>query len=234
MIAILADIHGNYPALKNVLKVIDGLGVDSIISLGDIAGYYPFINECIDMLRERNVVNLMGNHDYYLVAGLKCPRSNSVNELATIQRQKIRPDNFTWLASSQTCFIQDDILMVHGGLSNPIDEYLLKIRSTYFECSLKRFFFSGHTHVQSKLELGHGQYYCNPGSVGQPRDGNPKAAFALFDRGGIELCRVKYDIDQVTSSLQTYGFASYYSENLYKGTRIGGKVDKIELVSCQV
>src|SRR5437762_600828 len=75
MLAILADIHGNFPAMQAVLNRIDQLGCKRIISLGDVAGYYAQPNECIDALRARKILNLMGNHDHYLVTGSECPRS---------------------------------------------------------------------------------------------------------------------------------------------------------------
>ena len=71
-IAVISDIHGNYPALKSVLAKIDDIGIRDVICLGDVVGYYCQINECIDELRSRNIRVLLGNHDYYLVSGTSC------------------------------------------------------------------------------------------------------------------------------------------------------------------
>ena len=81
MIAIISDAHGNYPALKAVLSEIDKLNCGRIISLGDVSGYYCMVNECIDEFRRRNIVNLMGNHDYYVLGRVDCPRSYTVNKI---------------------------------------------------------------------------------------------------------------------------------------------------------
>ena len=78
MIGIISDIHGNYTALTKVLAELDNLGVDKIICLGDIAGYYCQINQCCKILQDRNIFCLMGNHDWYLVTNEDCPRSNIV------------------------------------------------------------------------------------------------------------------------------------------------------------
>ncbi|MFW9882206.1 MAG: metallophosphoesterase family protein, partial [Candidatus Thorarchaeota archaeon] len=72
MIAIIADIHGNYPALKAVIEDIEKYNIDTIYSLGDVAGYYCMINECINLLRVKNVINIFGNHDLYIVNNKDC------------------------------------------------------------------------------------------------------------------------------------------------------------------
>lgn len=234
MIAIISDIHGNYPALESVLADIRKKDVDQVVFLGDAAGYYPFINECIDALQRCNSINLMGNHDYYIVSKLKCNRSKSVNDLAVLQNKKITDNNLQWLSCNRICYVKDNFSMVHGGWENPIDEYIREVSDNYFSRFPQKFFFSGHTHVQCIIKLRNGQVYCNPGSVGQPRDGNPMAAFALFNGKNIELCRVRYDIDRVADSLKQHGFSDYYYDNLYHGSRIGGKIDRIEYLRKKI
>ena len=98
MIAIVSDIHGNYAALQSVLAKIDAMGVDEILCLGDTAGYYSSVNECIDELRNRDIFSLMGNHDWYLARNEPCPRSNSANRCLAYQKSVIRDDNMAWLA----------------------------------------------------------------------------------------------------------------------------------------
>ncbi len=230
MMAIIADIHGNYPAFESVLADIKKRDVDNIVFLGDVAGYYPFINECIDALKQCCAVNLTGNHDYYFVSGIKCDRSDSVNDLAVLQNRAITAENRKWLSCGRLCYVTDNVSMVHGGWQNPLDEYIREVSDSYFSCFSRKFFFSGHTHVQCLVRLKNGQVYCNPGSVGQPRDGNPMAAFALFDGKDIELCRVNYDIDRVAHALKQHGFSGYYFDSLYKGSRIGGNIDTIKYI----
>lgn len=227
MIAIISDIHGNYPALQAVLADIDGRGCDQVISLGDVAGYYCLINECIETLRNRGITNLLGNHDNYLTTGESCPRSHSANRCLEYQRKVISQENLAFLRQSPTDLKLGDIRLVHGGWRDPLDEYLLRIERSYFEGLSGRFFFSGHTHVQALVSLGE-KTYCNPGSVGQPRDGNPRAAYALFDGEDVTLVRVAYDVDAIAMAMRNAGFSERLYDNLYSGTRIGGELTRLE------
>lgn len=227
MIAIISDIHGNYEALKAVFKDLDKYRPDLIISLGDVAGYYLQLNECVDLLRERKVINIMGNHDFYLVSGAGCPRSNSANRFLIDQAKIATTETMDWLKKSSSCYITDELSMVHGGWNNPMDEYLYKINTQYFDRFPQKFFFSGHTHVQAKIKLENEKVFCNPGSVGQPRDGISSAAYALLDNNEIQLKRVEYDIDALVQVMKDANYEEYFYENLYSGTRLGGKVDQI-------
>src|SRR5579871_5640259 len=100
MLAILADIHGNRSALEAVLRRIDELDCERVISLGDVAGYYAQPNECIDSLRSRGIFHIMGNHDQYLVTGTECPRSRSANDCLRYHRTVISRDHLDWLSKS--------------------------------------------------------------------------------------------------------------------------------------
>lgn len=229
MIAIISDVHGNYPALKKVLESIDKLGCEQIICLGDVAGYYCMINECIEELRSRNVINLLGNHDQYLIQGTGCPRSNSANRCIEFQSAIIKGENKKWLENSGEYLTLDDINFVHGGWKDPIDEYLYSISLSYFSEIKGKFFFSGHTHVQTLVDFNE-KVYCNPGSVGQPRDGDSRASYAILDGENIFLKRVEYDIDIIANEMNNNGFESYFYENLYQGTRIGGQKSSVEII----
>jgi predicted phosphodiesterase len=226
MIGIISDIHGNHVALTTVLAELDALGVTEILCLGDIAGYYPQINECCDTLRERNVFSLMGNHDGYLVAGGGCPRSDSATRCLMYQHSVITPANLAWLATLPLHGRRHDIDLVHGGWRDPLEEYL-KPSQTYFNALPGRYFASGHSHVQY-LWSGEGKTYCNPGSVGQPRDGDPRAAYALWDGQTFSLHRVEYDVGATQRLMREAGFDSYFYDNLSIGSRIGGKIDRLD------
>jgi predicted phosphodiesterase len=226
MIAIISDVHGNFPALEAVLADIDASGSPQIVCLGDIAGYYCMVNECIAALRARSVQSLLGNHDYYLVSGTVPPRSQAAARCIAYQRGIVTAENLAWLAELPRTFRIGDVAMVHGGWTDPIDEYITDIREDYFANREGTFFFSGHTHVQVVARFPT-KTYCNPGSVGQPRDGDARAAYALFDDGAITLRRVSYDIDRIAAEMQRAGFDSYFYENLYAGRRIGGKLSGV-------
>lgn len=229
MIAVISDIHGNLPALESVMDDIDNYGVSHIYSLGDVSGYYPFINETIAILRERNIVNLIGNHDRYIINDIECSRSYSANECLKYQKSVITEENKQWLIRSIVKYETNILSMVHGGWRNNEDEYLYNINDNYFEQLPQKYFFCGHTHVQKHIFLKHNKQFINPGSVGQPRDGNNRAAYCLFNinTGSIKLRRVKYDIDRVVFKMKQLGFDSRNYINLYKGTRIGGNIDSI-------
>jgi predicted phosphodiesterase len=220
MLAILADIHGNFPALEAVLDRIDYLGCDRIVSLGDVAGYYAQPNECIQALRAREIPNLMGNHDHYLVTGAQCPRSRSANDCLDYQRSVVSRSNIEWLASSPLFRSFGEINMVHGGWQDPLDEYILAPEESYFEDRPGRIFLSGHTHIPAVCPF-RDRTYANPGSVGQPRDGDPRAAFAILVDGQLRIERVAYDVEATGRAMQKAGFDSYYYRNLAAGTRIG-------------
>ena len=220
MLAILADIHGNYPALQAALERSDQLGCESVISLGDVAGYYAQPNECIRALRARGIPNLMGNHDHYLVTGAECPRSRSANDCLTYQRKVIEEDNLKWLSQSPLLLTQDDIRMVHAGWNDPLDEYLLDPREAYFRDRPGTLFLSAHTHIPL-VRIFAEKTYANPGSVGQPRDGDPRAAFAVLDGRDIRIERVHYDIEAAARAMQNAGFSDYYYGSLFRGARIG-------------
>lgn len=217
-IAFISDIHGNFEALKAVLAEIDRLGVEAIYCAGDVVGYYSQVNECCDMLRARAIACVMGNHDWYMAGGGFCPRSRSVNDCLVYQRKVISEDNLAWLKTLPLQLQVGEVRMVHGGWGDPIDEYL-KPSADYFAQVEGRIFVSGHTHVQ-RLETYDGKTYCNPGSVGQPRDGDPRAAFALYGDGRFALHRVAYDMQPVFDLMQAAGFNDYY----YGGLKTGSKV----------
>ncbi len=219
MIALISDIHGNYTALQEVLKRIDTLGIKEVYSLGDTVGYYTQINECCEELQARNILSIMGNHDWYLAGKSFCPRSKSVNDCLVYQRKVITPENRKWLENLPLFrYIESyDLSLVHGGWANPIDEYL-EPTAEYFAQVEGKFFASGHSHIQ-QLHTFSDKIYCNPGSVGQPRDENPMAAFATFDGATFELHRVEYDIEKVGKLMDEAGYSGYYYGCLRTGSR---------------
>lgn len=228
MIGIFSDIHGNLAALEAVIDAATRAGCTRFISLGDVVGYYPRPGACVDLLRGLDAINVMGNHDYYLVSGTDCPRSRLVAELGAYQRQFIDDDQIAWLAKSKRELIEHANHFVHGGARDPRDQYLYRVSEEDIPAGAERFF-SGHTHVQTLFEFPRARY-CNPGSVGQPRDGDARAAFATLDGAAIALHRVSYDVDRTAHDMKVAGFPSKYYENLYIGAQIGGRIDKVTKV----
>ena len=229
MIAIISDVHGNYPALQAVLSEATRLGCRRVISLGDVTGYYAEPDKCIDLLLKWQAIQLLGNHDEYLVEGSGCPRSRLVTSLLEHQAKVVRDDQLKVLSELSSFYEEGNACFVHGGWEDNRDEYLYKVSSFNLYGSWK-FYFSGHTHVQT-LAFFKDKIYCNPGSVGQPRDGDPRAAFAIFDGVSISLKRVTYDIEKTIEAMRTAGYTeSKLWDNLYVGAQIGGRIDKIEII----
>ena len=227
MIGVVSDIHGNLPALEAVLARIDAIGCRRIISLGDVTGYYAQPAECIDLLIERGAIQLLRNHDQYLLDGKGCPRSRMVSELLKHQERAVTAEQKAFLSGLESRYDEGDASFVHGGWRDPVDQYIYRVREELFPAS-HRYFFSGHTHVQCRIPLANGRLFCNPGSVGQPRDGDPKAAFAIFSGRDVELHRVEYDIDKTAQAMQDAGYTEERLwMNLYEGAQIGGRIDKI-------
>lgn len=214
-IAFISDIHGNYEALKAVLAEIDRLGVERIYCVGDVVGYYSQINECCRELRDRQIPCVMGNHDWYMAGGGFCPRSRSVNDCLAYQRKIIEDGHLAWIRNFPVQMYIGEIQLIHGGWADPVDEYL-KPTAEYFERVLGRVFVSGHTHLQSVQVFGD-KTYCNPGSVGQPRDGDPRAAFAVYEAGKFTLHRSEYDMQKVFDLMDAAGFNDYYYGGLKTG-----------------
>ncbi len=207
-IGIISDIHGNYEALKVVLAELDRMKVSDVICLGDVVGYYTQINECCDELRTRQFHCVMGNHDWYMAGGGFCPRSQERQRLPGVSAQG---NHCRERGMAETSFpVQlriEGLHVVHGGWSDPLDEYL-KWTETYFDEIPGNRFASGHTHIQV-IHTSGGKTYCNPGSVGQPRDNDPRAAFATYD-GEFTLHRVEYDTQPVFDLMKEAGFSDYY------------------------
>lgn len=225
MIGIISDIHGNYEALKIVLEYFDKNDIKEIYCLGDIVGYFTQINDCCSALRERNIKSVMGNHDWYMATNTNCPRSKSVNQILEYQRKIIKKENLDWLKKLPIYYIKENMIMLHGGINNPIDEYLSPTEE-YFNCVNFDIFFSGHTHIQSKICYNN-IIYCNPGSIGQPRDSDNRCAFATIDKNkNINLYRLNYDIEKVCYLMEKAGFNGYYYEGLYIGAKNLGYINK--------
>ena len=222
-IAVISDIHGNYPALKAVLDDIDSDGIEDVICLGDIVGYYCQVNECIDMLRERKIYSLLGNHDYYMLSGTCC-NSRTVKMCIDYQKTIIRQDNIEWLSSLKSEYDTRDISYRHGGWNDAVEERISVFDFSWVKDFSQKLYFSGHTHIQGiqKNETS-GKIYCNPGSVGQPRDDKPSAAYAVVGSDGkIALRRVDYDIDEIVNKMKEANQGEWIWKGLYTGEKVGG------------
>jgi predicted phosphodiesterase len=228
MLAILSDIHANLPALEAVIADAESRGCSRFISLGDVVGYGAQPGECIDLLQSIKVTNILGNHDSYITLAENCPRSRVVTQIIDYQRTILSPQQVAWLCGSISQLREEGNLFLHGGPDDPRDQYLYKVSEETVPRDV-RWLFSGHTHVQIRADFN-GRGYCNPGSVGQPRDGDCRAAYATLDGETLQLHRVTYDIDRAVAAMKAAGFEPFCYENLYQGAQIGGRVDSIKII----
>ncbi len=242
--AIISDLHANREALEGVLKKIDTLGVDQVLNLGDVVGYYSHPNECVDIIRERKILSIMGNHDVVACGKVEPLYFNPTAAQAILwARQTLTDDNKEWLASlPDSRLINDELLIVHGSVKDR-DEYLLfrpEIESSFLALENQHnnihIVFFGHTHRRifyekestslysggksDKLVLRKGaRYLINPGSVGQPRDGDPRASFCTYDSEAaiVQYYRVPFDIDTVADAVKKLPFGESLARRLYRG-----------------
>ena len=228
MIAIISDIHSNYEALKSVLGDIDNQNVKKIICLGDLVGYHSEPEKCLSILRKRNIECLLGNHDSYLTDYSYCSRSKTVNEIINRQRKQVSIKNLNWVKSLKTFKLENKTLFTHGGPANYIDQYVTEINSALFENEYN-FLIVGHTHVQFKYKTNDNKLFLNPGSVGQPRDGDPRAAYAIIDGTSITLKRVTYNISATIKNMVDLDYPKFIYQNLYKGLDLKGYNNKISI-----
>lgn len=242
--ALISDIHANLVALTEVLKIIDAEKVDQTLNLGDIVGYYPWPNECVDLMREREIPSIMGNHDVVACGNQEPVYFNPTATQAILwARETLRPDNRKYICGlPDTRTIGKDLLMVHGSVWDR-DEYLLyrpeieksflALENKYPESSVV---FFGHTHRRVFYEQDgtniysggkndtlklrkNAKYLINPGSVGQSRDGDPRASFCIYDTTArqVHFHRVHYDIDKVAGAVGKLPFGESLARRLYRG-----------------
>ena len=231
MIAIVSDVHANLTALRAVLAQATALGCTRFLSLGDVVGYGPQPGECIDLLASVDARNVMGNHDAYLLGIEDCSRSRTVNEIINYHRTLVSPAQLAWLARSVASHAELDAMFVHGSYANPRDGYLYRVSERDIPIGYQSLF-SGHTHVQALLHIGN-RIYCNPGSVGQPRDGDPRAACAVWDGGVPSLHRVDYNVAEVVDLIAQSPLPASCGRCLIAGTRVDGTIDRVTSMEIQ-
>jgi putative phosphoesterase len=227
-IAIISDIHGNLPALDAVLLDIKSRGISKIYCLGDLVGYYCFFNEVVERICELKIPTVIGNHDYALInKNGFIERSKTCTKLLKWQLENSQPDTITYLKSLPSSLEikhgNYTIKMIHAGLEDHIDEYLFDVDDEYlarnnFSADV---LISGHTHLISYKKFYSGKLWLNPGSVGQPRDGNNKASYLVLDAElNPTFVRLDYDFMKVVNSMKLYNFEDYISAGLQNGKKI--------------
>ncbi|UCH50627.1 MAG: metallophosphoesterase family protein [Chloroflexota bacterium] len=227
--AIIGDIHSNLEAFEMVLRDADVKGgFDKIWCLGDVVGYGPDPNECIERLCQFEHVCVAGNHDWAAIGKMDTADFNPVAAQACQwTAQQLTAENIEYLQNLPLSICQEDFTLIHGSPREPIWEYLLSLEGaqdnfSHFETT---YCLVGHSHVPlifelvdskvvyemfpegAELRLGERRMIINPGGVGQPRDGDPRASYALYDTEARTVYhhRVEYDIQATQKKMTELG-----------------------------
>lgn len=239
-IAVVSDIHGNLEALKQVLADIDQSRVDSVVCLGDNIGYGPEPEEVVNLLRKRNIPSVMGNHELAIVEPMYVDLMNPTARRSLLLTQKfISQDTLEYIKSLKTSLVFHESLCVHGCPPDSATKYLFEVSSTgleqIFRSVKEKISFVGHTHVleviqcdgkkitRSRLTEGlfplqaKHHYIINAGSVGQPRDGDNRAKYLIWDTtsGHIDVRFLAYDIAKTASRILELRFPEYNAQRLW-------------------
>lgn len=217
LVGVISDIHANRVALEAVFA--DMPDVDSVVCAGDVVGYNPWPADCIDEMRARDVPTVMGNHDRAVATGTGFVGSGMADAGARYAIDALDSDHIEWLRGlpDSRRVLEGRIRLVHGHPDDPN-------RYTYpslFSADLlgeEDVLVMGHTHVQAHEQYEEG-IVLNPGSVGQPRDRDPRAAYALVDLDAmtVEERRVEYDIEAVVEAIEAAGLPEATGTRLRKG-----------------
>jgi diadenosine tetraphosphatase ApaH/serine/threonine PP2A family protein phosphatase len=228
LVAVVSDIHSNLAAFQAVLA--DSSAVDEVWCLGDIVGYGPDPNECLALLLRHKQISIAGNHDWAAIG--KVDASNFNPDAQTAARwtsQQLTGTNKEIIRRLPQEVAMGEFTLAHGSPREPIWEYIVSpsqaaANLTYFGTP---FCFVGHTHrpavfwgpseegpgganepaADEEISLGERRLIINPGSVGQPRDGDPRASYALLDleRRTVRFRRVEYDIAATQEKMRQAG-----------------------------
>jgi diadenosine tetraphosphatase ApaH/serine/threonine PP2A family protein phosphatase len=242
---VLSDIHANQAALDAVFQDVKKrkLQYDIVWCLGDVVGYGPDPNECIELLRTQPHICLAGNHDWAVLGklGIETFHENAAFAVEWT-RQHLTPGNLTYLRARPDKDTYGDFLLVHASPREPIWEYVLDVNvaEENFGYMTTMCALVGHTHVpvifvkdgrtlavhsvvptpNAPVTLKRGSsYIINPGGVGQPRDGDPRAAYALLDTATLSWTqfRTEYDVKRTQEKMRAEGFPQRLVDRLEYG-----------------
>ena len=239
-VAVVSDVHSNLHALEAVLADVDAAGVDEVWCLGDVVGYGPRPNECVARLRERAAICLAGNHD--LVVAGRIPIAAFAGDAAAAARWTqgvLDGDARSFLESIEPSGERAGVALYHGSARDHVWEYVLSadVAKATLALTDAQLVLVGHSHVALELELteagtrGGGapdgtrlalagvRRLLNPGSVGQPRDGDPRAAWLEIDNtsGWATFRRTEYPVERTQAEMRDAGLPEVLAARLEHG-----------------
>jgi predicted phosphodiesterase len=240
-IALLSDVHGNRPAFEAVLADADAAGVDAIWCLGDLVGYGAEPDACVELARARCNVCLAGNHDLVVTGEIDIEDFSPGAALAARwTRDTIGAEPLAFLRDLRPADESRDVGLYHASPRDPIWEYVLSEpqAEACMDAMEPRVGAIGHSHVAlffqreggrpvvgatapigTELDVSAGGWLLNPGSVGQPRDGDPRAAWLLLDTEEwvARWRRVEYPVEEAASAIKAAGLPPSLAQRLYAG-----------------
>jgi diadenosine tetraphosphatase ApaH/serine/threonine PP2A family protein phosphatase len=247
-LALLSDIHANLPALEAVLAEVADTGVEQSWCLGDVVGYGAQPDECATLVRERCDVCLVGNHDLAALDALDISTFSPAAAAAVRwTRERMTPATRDFLAGLDPADESREVALYHASPRDPIWEYVLwpDQAAECIRAQARRVSFVGHSHVAlffalpdgeadaegvadargaqaaagTGLDIRRGRWLINPGSVGQPRDGDPRAAWLELDTETWQATfhRVQYDIDRAADAIIATDLPEHLARRLYVG-----------------
>jgi diadenosine tetraphosphatase ApaH/serine/threonine PP2A family protein phosphatase len=236
-VAVLSDIHANLAALEAVLAAVDLDPPDEVWCLGDLVGYGARPNECCTIVRERATTCLGGNHDLAVRGTIDLSDfSGDAGIAAAWTRGVITPESLAFLETLETEGTAHGVALYHGSARDPVWEYVLsdEAAATTLMLTDARTVLVGHSHVAlavsptivgglapqgTTIDLGASRWLLNPGSVGQPRDGDPRAAYLRLDLAAQTATfeRVEYDIERTQQEIRAAGLPEPLARRLETG-----------------
>jgi diadenosine tetraphosphatase ApaH/serine/threonine PP2A family protein phosphatase len=241
-VAVISDIHGNLHALEAVLQAVDREQLDELWCLGDLVGYGARPNECCAVVRERADLCLVGNHDLVALGRNNVDLGEFNPEAAAAARwtrSALNEESRGFLESLEPAAEREGVELFHASPRDPVWEYVLTVEAALagLQVSSAPLVLVGHSHVPLAIslrdgelagdhapagtdrELAEGRWLLNPGSVGQPRDGDPRAAWLLLDLDGprASFRREKYPVEETQSEIREEGLPDALATRLASG-----------------
>ncbi|MFP4116938.1 MAG: metallophosphoesterase family protein [Candidatus Aenigmatarchaeota archaeon] len=228
-IGVISDVHSNLPALESVLEGMGKEDIELLVCLGDIVGYGPFPNKTIEALQETETkkICVKGNHDERVLGGKTARFSPDALKAAEWTKENIRDESLNFLEKLEEYKAVDikgkGLFLAHGSPRDPLNEYIGEktedeVLDGFLEETQTDVILLGHTHIPFRRETKKG-LIANPGSVGQPRDGDSRASYAVFDTENmtVDHRRTEYDIEKVTAAIRQTKLPDSLAERLYRG-----------------
>ena len=240
-VAVISDVHANWHALEAVLQAIDAERPDELWCLGDLVGYGPRPNPCCDAISERASLCLAGNHDLGVLGQLDLEEfAPDAVASALWTRDVLAPGSRSYLESLESTARRQDVELFHASPRDPVWDYVLSLDAVEasFELTQAPVVLVGHSHVALAVALSgqalsgglapegtraeladRSRLLLNPGSVGQPRDGDPRAAWVLLDleAGRASFRRVDYPFERTQDEIRERGLPDALAERLAHG-----------------